>query len=146
MTDQSSDPFAELQAKVMEETRRKYGRIAYDRWINPKYMGHIESPDGYGRVTGSCGDTMEIFLRFDQDRVTEATYMTDGCGTSSICGSFAAELALGKDPDSIAGITGNTILEILGGLPEEDSHCAFLAAAALQEAVGGYFKKMQDPT
>lgn len=33
------------------------------------------------------------------------------------------------------------ILEILGGLPEEDRHCAFLAAETLQAALDDYMRK-----
>ena len=84
---------------------------------------------------------MEIFLRLRADRVSEAVYRTDGCGSSAVCGSFAAELALGKTPEEVTEISGEVILGILGGLPEEDRHCAFLAAATLQEALESYMKK-----
>ncbi len=131
----------DLQEQVYEETRRDYGEIAYERWRNPRYAGVLEDPDGYGRITGSCGDTMQIYLRFQGERVAEATFQTDGCGTSAICGSFAAELSLGKSPDELAGISGQTVLDVLGGLPEEDRHCAFLAAETLQAALDSYMKK-----
>ena len=68
----------------------------------------------------------------------QATFQTDGCGSSTVCGSFAAELAMGKTPDELTDITGETILEILGGLPKEDRHCAFLAADALQESLHNF--------
>lgn len=106
-------------------------------------MGGMRDPDGYGRVTGTCGDRMEIFLRFEKDRVKEATFQTDGCGSSMICGSFAAELAHGKTPEEITEITGELILGVLGGLPEADCHCAFLAAQTLLEALDHYMKKQR---
>jgi len=146
MSDDFDDFARELQDQIYEETRRTYGQVAFERWLKPRYVGFMDSPDGYGRVTGSCGDTMEIFLRFEEDSVTEATFQTDGCGASTVCGSFAAELALGKNPDDVAGITGETILEILGGLPEQDQHCAFLAAETLQEALGDYMMKQRRKT
>jgi nitrogen fixation NifU-like protein len=58
-----------------------------------------------------------------------------------MCGSFAVELALGKSPDEILDITGESILKKAGGLPEEDKHCAFLSAEALQEALNDYMVK-----
>jgi len=131
----------DLQEQVYEEARQDYGEVAYERWRNPRYEGALEDPDGYGRLTGSCGDTMEIFLRLRKDRVEEATYRTDGCGSSAVCGSFAAELALGKSPEEVTEVTGESILHVLGKLPEEDRHCAFLAAATLQEALESYMKK-----
>jgi nitrogen fixation NifU-like protein len=73
--------------------------------------------------------------------VKEASFLTDGCGSSGVCGSFAAELALDKTPDEITNVTGEYILEVLGGLPEEDRRCAFLAAETLQSALEDYMKR-----
>lgn len=136
------DEFAKaLQAQIYEETKNTYGRVAFERWLKPLYSGIMQDPEGYGCVTGTCGDTMEFFLKFEKERVKEATFQTDGCGISSVCGSFAAELAHGRNPDEIAEITGEMILDILGGLPREDRHCAFLAAETLQEALDDYMRK-----
>ena len=143
MTDSIVDFIKELQRQIHEETREAYGQVAFERWLRPQYMGVIDNPDGYGHVAGSCGDRMEIFLRFEQDKVKEASFRTDGCGSSVVCGSFAAELALGKNPDELAEISGETIVKVLGGLPEEDRHCAFLAADTLQEALDDYMRKQR---
>ena len=136
------DDFVEgLQNQIFEETRAAYGDVAFQRWLEPLYMGNMDKPDGYGRVKGSCGDTMQIFLKFENEKVKDASFLTDGCGSSTVCGSFAAEMALGKTPDEILDITGESILKKVGGLPEEDKHCAFLSADALQEALNDYMIK-----
>ena len=140
MTDRLDDFIRQLQDQIYEETRAAYGQKGFERWLNPLYRGALENPNGYARISGSCGDTMQIFLRFENDRVEEATFQTDGCGSSSVCGSFAAELALGKNPDELAEVAGETILQILGGLPEEEQHCAYLAAEALQAALDHYMR------
>ena len=132
-----------LQNQIFEETRAAYGDVAFERWLKPLYMGGINNPDGYGRITGSCGDTVQIFLKFKNEKVKEALFQTDGCGSSTVCGSFAAELALGKSPDEILEISGESILKKVGGLPEEDKHCAFLSAEALQEALNNYMIKQK---
>jgi nitrogen fixation protein NifU and related proteins len=135
------DNFARnLQAQIFEETKQAYGAAAFDRWLHPMYMGKIDHPDGYARVTGPCQDTMEIFLRFEDGRVAEASFQTDGCGSSAVCGSFAAEMARGKTPDELLDVTGEAILKRLGGLPKEDEHCAHLAGETLHEALGNYMK------
>ena len=141
MSDDLDDFVKDLQNQIFEETRASYGDVAFERWLRPLYMGAMDDPDGYGRITGSCGDTMQIFLRFENDKVKEATFQTDGCGSGTVCGSFAAELALGKGPDELVEITGETILKMIGGLPDEDQHCAFLAADTLQQALNSYMVK-----
>jgi len=136
------DNFVEdLQNQIFEETKADSGDVAFQRWLKPLYMGTMDNPDGYGRITGSCGDTIQIFLKFENEKVKEALFQTDGCGSSTVCGSFAAELALGKSPDEIVDITGESILKKLGSFPEEDKHCAFLSVEALQDAVNDYMIK-----
>jgi len=140
--DQELDSFVEeLQQQILEETRQTYGDAAYKRWLNPVYKGALDSPDGCGCITGPCGDTMKIFLKFEDDHVKEASFETDGCGSSTICGSFAAEMAIGKTPDELPDVTQNAILEKLGGLPEEETHCALLAANTIQDALNDYMIK-----
>ena len=98
-----------------------------------------------GRITGTCGDTMEIYLRLEGDRIHKASFFTDGCGSSVACGSVAAELATGKVFDEAGLIGGGTILEILNGLPEEEHHGAYLAAEALQVAIDEWILQGSKP-
>ena len=130
-----------LQSQIFDETRKEYGEVAFQRWLKPLFSGALDNADGHGKVTGTCGDTMEIFLKFENDRVREASFKTDGCGTSAVCGSFAAELAHGRNPDEITDVTGELILSVIGRMPENDRHCAFLASEALQEALDDYMRK-----
>lgn len=143
MSSDLDDFVQDLQEQIFEETRAAYGDVVFERWRNPIYMGTIDNPDGYACLTGACGDTMQIFLRFENGRVKNASFQTDGCGSSAVCGSFAAEIAIGKNPDELMEITGDAILGKLGGLPEEEKHCAFLAEESLQEALNDYMIKQR---
>ena len=124
-----------LQEQIFEEARETYGEEVFSRWQKPGFMGKMTNASSVGRVTGRCGDSMEIYLRIQNDHVEEVNFFTDGCGASVACGSVAAELACGKGLDEAAKIEGDTILEALGGLPEEEAHCAFLAAEALMASI-----------
>jgi nitrogen fixation NifU-like protein len=128
----------QLQEHIFEETRRTFGEKVYQRWRNPLYMGVMDNADGRATVKGTCGDNMEMFLKFDNDLVVNASFQTDGCGPTVVCGSYAAEMAMGKAPDDLFDITGESILKELGGLPQEHVHCAFLAAESLQAAANDY--------
>ena len=133
------DQFADrLQEQIYEETRLAFGEKVYQRWRDPKFMERMTLPDGYAKQTGTCGDTMEIFLKIHDNRVTAASFMADGCGPSVVCGSYAAELSHGKTPEDLADFNGDTILEILGGLPEDHKHCAHLAAETVKRALDDY--------
>lgn len=130
-----------LQKQIFDEAMDVLGEEGFDRWRHPRYRGKPDRFDVHSRATGSCGDSMEIFLRLDGDRVVDASYLTDGCGTSNVCGSFAAEMTLGKAVEEIADITGEAILARLGNVPEGERHCAFLAAGTVQEALRIYMTR-----
>jgi nitrogen fixation NifU-like protein len=130
-----------MQAEIDAEALAAYGPEAFARWKNPLYMGPMPEADACGRVTGTCGDTIQVFLRVVDGRVAAASFTTDGCGPSAICGSFAAELSLGRKIEDLADFAGEAILARTGGLPEDDRHCAFLSAAAVRAAVDDYMSR-----
>ena len=142
MSGKSTDVANKLQQQIFNEIEESYGEKAYLRSLEPLYMGHMKDPDGHARVTGGCGETIEMFLKFDDDRVTNASFQTDGCGSSKASGSFAAEMSLGKTPDELLEIRGEDILKRMGRIPDTDQHCAFLAAASLYEALNDYMIRM----
>ena len=136
------DRFVEqLQEEIYEDSRAAFGEKVYQRWRRPQYMQAMKNPDGHANLKGGCGDSIEIFLKFENDRVAGASFQTDGCSTSIVCGSYAAEMALGKTADQLLEIDGDLILNELGGLPEENEHCAHLAAESLHAALDDFMRK-----
>ncbi|RJP23837.1 MAG: iron-sulfur cluster assembly scaffold protein [Candidatus Abyssobacteria bacterium SURF_5] len=137
------DAFLEqLQQYILDETKRGFGDKVVERWQHPLYMRAMDDADGHATVKGICGDSMEIFLKFQDNAVLSASFLTDGCGATVVCGSYAAEMSFGKAPDDLLEITGESILTELGGLPPDHQHCAFLAAASLHAAVDDYLVKL----
>ena len=86
---------------------------------------------------------MELFLKFDGERVSQASFRTAGCGAGAVCGSYAAEMALRKGPEEILQITGESILKRLGGLPREEEPLATLAAETLHAALRNFICKQK---
>ena len=115
------------------------GWLIVERILNPT-SAHPENPDVTARVTGVCGDTMEITLKVKDGVVTSAGYWASGCGPSSACGAMATQLATGKSVDDIPEVVDHEAIEkAVGGLPEDKVHCAKLAADTLLEALHQYF-------
>ena len=102
----------------------------------PGNMKRMKNASCCATITGSCRETMEIYLQVEEERIRDATFYTDGCGFSKICGFVAAHLAKGKTLDEAVQIGGDTILNVFQTcVPESESHCAYLAAEALQAAI-----------
>ncbi len=144
MNNSLDDHLAALQNTINEQTLENYGEEVFKRWKKPEHMGRMEDADAFFSLTGGCGDTMEVYLKFDRERITQASFFSSGCGASVVCGSVACELALGKNIEEAASISGEDILSVLNhGLPEDKEHCAYLAAQGLQEAVHVYARSRQ---
>jgi NifU-like protein involved in Fe-S cluster formation len=127
-----------LTERIFDEVKGELDELSSRHLLNEDFKGRLEAPDGLAVLTGTCGDTIEISLKFENNIVKKALYNTDGCMWSNICGSLAAEMSIGKDPDEILDITGEAIIERLGSLPEKELHCASLASESLQAAVHDY--------
>lgn len=127
-----------IQDEMKVDARKRYGEKFYQRWRQPKYMDAMADPDVISLLKGSCGDSMMLFLKFKNGIVERATFKTDGCASSIVCGSYAAELSLGKSPQQLLDITGETIMKQFGKLPEQQLQCAFHAAATIHKAADKY--------
>jgi nitrogen fixation NifU-like protein len=137
--------FDDLEQLVMADMRRIYTETTIDHAMNPRNVGRIDDADGFGSVIGSCGDTMEIWLKIRNGTVARATFLTDGCGTSIAAGSMVTELAKGKAVTEALRVNEQDVLDALGGLPEESMHCALLAANTLKETVKDYLAFKKEP-
>ncbi|MFC1944548.1 iron-sulfur cluster assembly scaffold protein [Chloroflexota bacterium] len=131
----------ELQRQVLAD----YSDTVIDHAQNPRNVGDIQDADGFGSITGPCGDTMEIWLRVKNGIIRQATFWTDGCGTTIASGSMVTEMAIGKNVVDAMKTSQQDVLDALGGLPDDSSHCALLAANTLKEALKDYLTFKNEP-
>ncbi len=123
---------------LMEKIGSGFSDKVLEYGSSPRNYGTMDNPDGYAKVTGPCGDTVEIFLRIKNDKIENISYTTDGCMTSHAAVSAATVLAMGKPVREGIRINQSAILEHLGGMPEDSQHCALLAAKTFQKALRNY--------
>jgi len=145
MAQEFDDSFKELEQSIMKDMKKVYSEKTIDHFLSPRNLGEIPAPDGFGRVTGSCGDTMEIYLKVRDGRVMDAFFWTDGCGPSIASGSMVTEMAKRRSIGEAQRISQHDVLAALGGLPEESEHCALLAADTLKVAIKDYLAFKNEP-
>jgi len=122
----------------------KYTDKVMDHFRNPRNVGSIENPDGYGKVGNPvCGDLMEIFLKIGkndkgEDIIDDIKFRTFGCGSAVSTSSMVTEMAKGMTLDDAYKITRSDVAEELDGLPPIKMHCSNLAADALKAAINNY--------
>jgi nitrogen fixation NifU-like protein len=127
---------------VIELTEAGYSKKVLEHFMNPKNVGTIENPDGYGKVGNPvCGDLMEMFIKVKDDTITEIKFKTFGCGSAIATSSMVTEMAKGMHVDEAMKITRNDVANELDGLPPKKMHCSNLAADALHLAIKDYKAK-----
>ena len=137
--------FGVLEESVMADMRKSCTEQVIDHFLNPRNVGEIQNADGFGEVTGPCGDTMSIWIKVEKGMVAEAKFLTDGCGTTIASGSMVTELVRRKTITQALKINQQDVLNALRGLPEESEHCALLAANTLKEAIKDYLAFKNEP-
>jgi nitrogen fixation NifU-like protein len=140
-----SDEYNELQEMVLADARKIYSETVIDHFMHPRNLGEIKDADGMARIAGPCGDTMQIWLKVNQGLISQAHFMTDGCGTSIASGSMVTVLATGKTLVEARQISQQSVLAALNGLPEDSQHCALLASNTLKAAIQDYMVIAQEP-
>jgi len=116
-----------------------YSEKVMEHFMNPRNVGTIENPDGYGKVGNPvCGDLMEMFIRVKDDIISDIKFRTFGCGSAIATSSMVTELAKGMHVDEAMKITRDNVANELDGLPPKKMHCSNLAADALHEAIKDY--------
>lgn len=129
----------QIQEQILNDLRKIYSEKVIELLQTQPNRGEMANPDGYAKVKGSCGDTMEMFLRVQDDVIEDCRFETDGCGSTQVSGSAATCLVKGKTIlEALGLVSAESILKFLGGLPESDVHCAQLAAETLRRAIADY--------
>ena len=119
-----------------------YSETVMDHFRHPRNVGVIEDADGVGEVgNAKCGDIMKIYLKIDNDIITDVKFNTFGCGSAIAASSMATEMIKGKPLDEALQLSNKAVVEALDGLPAQKIHCSVLAEEAVQAAVEDYRKR-----
>ena len=119
-----------------------YSEKVMDHFRNPRNVGVIENADGVGEVgNAKCGDIMKMYLKIDDDCITDVKFETFGCGSAIASSSMATELIKGKPVSEALQLTNKAVAEALDGLPAHKLHCSVLAEEAIKAALKDYYDK-----
>lgn len=120
----------------------EYSPLVMDHFANPRNVGEIADADGVGTVGNPvCGDIMKMYIKVDDNVITDVKFKTFGCGAAIATSSMATELIKGKTIDEALALTNKAVADALGGLPAVKLHCSVLAEQAVQSAVDDFLKK-----
>ena len=119
-----------------------YSDKVMDHFKNPRNVGEIENANGIGEVGNPvCGDIMKIFLKVENNIITDAKFKTFGCGAAIASSSMATELIRGKTLEQAWDVSNAAVAEALEGLPPIKMHCSVLAEEGIHKAINDYRQK-----
>lgn len=119
-----------------------YSDKVMEHFLQPRNLGVIEDADGVGEVgNAKCGDIMKMYLKIDDDIITDVKFETFGCASAIASSSMATELIKGQRVEDAMQLTNKAVAEALDGLPAYKMHCSVLAEEAIQAALEDYRQK-----
>ena len=119
-----------------------YSEKVMDHFRHPRNVGVIENASGVGEVgNAKCGDIMTMYLKIDDDVITDVKFETFGCGSAIASSSMATEMIKGKPVSEALTVTNKAVAEALDGLPAHKMHCSVLAEEAIKAALKDYYDK-----
>lgn len=119
-----------------------YSDTVMDHFRHPRNLGSMENADGVGEVgNAKCGDIMTMYLKIDDDIITDVKFETFGCGSAIASSSMATEMIKGKPVSEALAVTNKAVAEALDGLPAHKLHCSVLAEEAIKAALKDYYDK-----
>ncbi len=95
----------------------------------------VTNPDGYGKRTGDCGDSVEFFLNSKNNILESVSFDVQGCMNTTACCNTVVNLVMGKSIESAWTITPEQVSQFLETLPKDHFHCAELSIGALYLAL-----------
>lgn len=132
-----------IRKNVLEEAEQKLADESFQYLRYSLHNGRMPNADGFATVIGGGGSCMEIYLKFREGRIAKASYVTDGGGASSLCGSGVAELAIGKTATELLQMKASHVLKRVQRSGEGIEQAAILAVEALHEAVENYWMRKE---
>lgn len=108
-------------------------------------MEPLEAPDGIGRHTGDCGDTVELSLKLRDTTIVQIAFQVQGCINTVASANAVAELIEGRPIGDAWELTPEKVIEFLETLPRGHHHCAELAVGALYRALADARSNQREP-
>ena len=140
----SQSPFSDVtQSDSIKEMLSKsgYSERAIQYYIERPHMGTITNADQVSEMTGTCGDTMGIYLNIEGGKIIDAKYQVLGCAGAISAAMTVVDLIKGKRIQEAQKLVDGDVFRVLQEIPVQKHHCIQLAVKTLHKALAEYQRK-----
>ena len=111
-----------------------YREEILEHWQNPQNWGKIKDADlVVDQVNPLCGDKVTFFFKIKGGKLADVAFTGTGWAISIASASILSENIKNKPVKTLAKITGQDVLKMIGGsVAPARLKCAFLALEALR--------------
>ena len=115
-----------------------YSEKAVAYYLETPHLGAIENADQVSEMTGTCGDTIKVYLKIEDHRIDDVKYQIMGCPGSISAAMAAGDLVRGKSIEAALALNDGDVFSYLEEIPAKKHHCIQLAVKALLGAIEAY--------
>ena len=115
-----------------------YSDKAIQYYLEKPYMGSLPDADQVSEMTGTCGDTMAVYLKVADGKVMDVRYQVMGCAGAVSAAMAAVDLVKGKKLEDARNLEDGDIFHVLQDIPVKKHHCIQLAVKALHKSIDTY--------
>lgn len=112
-----------------------YSRKAIDYYLHKPHLGIIADADIVTEYTGTCGDSLILYLSISDGVICNAKFQVTGCAGALTASMALGDLITGKDVDFAASIDDSMVFHHLEQIPAEKHECIQLAVKTLHKAL-----------
>ncbi len=114
-----------------------YKEELLDHYREPQNFGRLKKFDRTSRqLNPFCGDEIEIFIKFDKEKVSDIGFSGLGCAISIASTSILTEFAKNKSKTQLTKFSEKDMLELLDiEISENRKKCALLGLAVLKDCL-----------
>lgn len=119
-----------------------YSEKVIEHFTKPHNVGKMDDANGVGEVGNpQCGDIMKMYIKVENDIITDVKFNTYGCASAIATSSIATDMVKGKTIAEALKLTNKEVVDALDGLPAIKIHCSVLAEQALKAAIADYYTR-----
>jgi nitrogen fixation NifU-like protein len=146
LKDENMSQYRDEATEANESTRKMlscagFSNTAINYYIDKPHMGSIPNADQVSEMTGSCGDTMGVYLKVSDGKIEDVKYEVMGCAGAVSAAMAAVDLIKGKTVEEARKLDDGAVFGVLEEIPVKKHHCIQLAVKALHKALDEYINK-----